>query len=348
MITDLKKSGIEDLSVKLSGWANGGINQKILKKVKLVGRLGSKKDLKNLTSCAAENQVDLYLDGVATYEYDSNLLNGFLVFRDAATFANEKRVKLLPFDKIYYGEQNDQNPYYLLKPEIILQNVENLSKAADTYGGAGISLRDIGYELSADYNQKQLVTRENMKKEQVALLNGIKASGQKIMTNMGNDYTLGVTDFITNMDLNGSGYTILDAAVPFYQIAIHGYVNYAGEALNLTADCEEELLKSAEYGAGLYFSLMDADATELQNTKYTQYFGANYEASKDELFAIYTRYQKELGSVFHQRIVDHAILDSGITLTVYEDGTKVYVNYNYDNVTMDGIEIPARDYLVMP
>ena len=134
----------------------------------------------------------------------------------------------------------------------------------------------------------------------------------------------------------------------FYQIAIHGYVNYAGEALNLTADCEEELLKSAEYGAGLYFSLMDADATELQNTKYTQYFGANYEASKDELFAIYTRYQKELGSVFHQRIVDHAILDSGITLTVYEDGTKVYVNYNYDNVTMDGIEIPARDYLVMP
>ena len=57
MITDLKKSGIEDLSVKLSGWANGGINQKILKKVKLVGRLGSKKDLKNLTSCAAENQV---------------------------------------------------------------------------------------------------------------------------------------------------------------------------------------------------------------------------------------------------------------------------------------------------
>lgn len=43
MITDLKKSGIEDLSVKLSGWANGGINQKILKKVKLVGRLGSKK-----------------------------------------------------------------------------------------------------------------------------------------------------------------------------------------------------------------------------------------------------------------------------------------------------------------
>lgn len=348
LITDLKESGIENLSVKLSGWSNGGMNQKILKNVKLIGRLGDKKDLKSLASYAAENQVDLYLDGVAAYEYDSNLLNGFLVFRDAATFANKKKVKMLPFDSVYYGERDQEDAYYLLKPEVALQNVENLSKAVTNYGGAGVSLRDVGYELSADYNQKHLVTRETVKKEQEALLNEVKASGQKVMTNMGNDYTLGVTDFITNMDLNGSGYTILDATVPFYQIAIHGYVNYAGEPLNLTGDCEEELLKSAEYGAGLYFSLMDADATELQNTTYTQYFGANYESAKKELEEIYTRYQKELGGIFHQRIVNHEILDGGVTLTVYEDGTKVYVNYSYDNVTTDGTEIPARDYLVMP
>lgn len=348
LITDLKESGIENLSVKLSGWSNGGMNQKILKNVKLIGRLGDKKDLKSLASYAAENQVDLYLDGVASYEYDSSLWNGFIVFRDAATFANKKKVKMLPFDSVYYGERDQEDAYYLLKPEVALQNVENLSQAVTNYGGAGVSLRDVGYELSADYNQKHLVTRETVKKEQEALLNEVKASGQKVMTNMGNDYTLGVTDFITNMDLNGSGYTILDATVPFYQIAIHGYVNYAGEPLNLTGDCEEELLKSAEYGAGLYFSLMDADATELQNTTYTQYFGANYESAKKELEEIYTRYQKELGGIFHQRIVNHEILDGGVTLTVYEDGTKVYVNYSYDNVTTDGTEIPARDYLVMP
>ena len=93
---------------------------------------------------------------------------------------------------------------------------------------------------------------------------------------------------------------------------------------------------------------MDADATELQNTTYTQYFGANYESAKKELEEIYTRYQKELGGIFHQRIVNHEILDGGVTLKVYQDGTKVYVNYSYDNVTTDGTEIPARDYLVMP
>lgn len=113
----------------------------------------------------------------------------------------------------------------------------------------GVSFRDTGYQLSADYNQKELVTRQTALNMQLEELENIKASGLSVMTNMGNDYVLGTTDFITNMDLKGSNYTIIDETVPFYQIAIHGYVNYTGKALNLSGDYQEELLKAAEYGA---------------------------------------------------------------------------------------------------
>ena len=41
---------------------------------------------------------------------------------------------------------------------------------------------------------------------------------------------------------NDKEYTIIDKLVPFYQIAIHGFVDYTGEALNLTANSEDELL----------------------------------------------------------------------------------------------------------
>lgn len=35
-------------------------------------------------------------------------------------------------------------------------------------------------------------------------------------------------------------------------------------------------------------------------------------------------------------------------MTVYEDGTKVYVNYNNEDYkTEDGRVLPARDYLVV-
>ena len=124
-------------------------------------------------------------------------------------------------------------------------------------------------------------------------------------------------------------------------------MDYAGKALNLSGDCQEELLKSAEYGAGLYFTFADAETTVLQNTYYTQYFGANYDSWKERMMEIYSRYNEELGDIYAERIVDHEILEDGVARTTYENGTNVYVNYNVtDYRTNDGIVIPARDYLV--
>ena len=112
--------------------------------------------------------------------------------------------------------------------------------------------------------------------------------------------------------------------------------------------CIRDRLKAAEYGAGLYFVFMDAESTELQNTYYTQYFGSNYDSWKDEMLEIYSRYDAELGKTYKQRITNHEVLDEGITLTAYEDGTKVYVNYSStDYKIKSGITLPARDYMVI-
>lgn len=348
MLQEIKESGVSNLSVKMSGWMNGGINQKILKDVDLISDLGSKKDIKSLLSYAEENDIDIYLDGVTNYANDSGVSDGFLVFRDAARLVSKEKVELLEYDTVYYGEQDWKDPYYLLKPTLVTEMMQNLSDAAAAYGAQGVSFRDTGYQLSADYNQKELVTRQTALNMQLEELENIKASGLSVMTNMGNDYVLETTDFITNMDLKGSNYTIIDETVPFYQIAIHGYVNYTGKALNLSGDYQEELLKAAEYGAGLYFVFMDAESTELQNTYYTQYFGSNYDSWKDEMLEIYSRYDAELGKTYKQRITNHEVLDEGITLTAYEDGTKVYVNYSStDYKIKSGITLPARDYMVI-
>lgn len=347
ILEDMTAGGVENMSVKLSGWSNGGVRQKIMTKVKLVSGLGGKKDLKALTSYAKDNDIDLYLNGVTNFAYNSNVFDGFMAWRDAGTLVNKKRVKLLPFDPIDYAEQNWMDTYYLLKPSLIYNSMDNLSKAADNYGAAGVSFADIGYQLSGDYNPKKRVSRQEAENGQLAKIDEIREKGQKIMINMGNDYALGVADQIVNMDLSGSGYTILDEEVPFYQIAIHGYVNYAGQPLNLAENCEEEVLRSAEYGAGLYVTFMDAPITELQNTYYTQYFGSNYDGWKDKFSEIYQKYEDSLGHTFNQRIVGHQVLDKNVSLTEYADGTKVYVNYRYDDYTTgDGVKLPARDYVV--
>ncbi|MBQ6786192.1 MAG: hypothetical protein IJO85_00565 [Lachnospiraceae bacterium] len=347
IITGLQQDGLQNISVKMTGWMNGGVQQKILDDVKLVSDLGSKKDLKQLVEYANANGVDFYLDGITDYAYDSDILDGFFVFTDAARFVSKEKAEIYPYSTVTYSAREGQDPHYLLRGTVIPEMIDNLVEEAGKYN-ANVSFAELGKELNSDFYRKNPMSRQQVMLNQVERLKQIQAGGQQVMINMGNNYAMAYCDMVTNMDLDGSAYSILDKAVPVYQMAWHGYVNYTGEAMNLTQNMEDELLKSAEYGAGLAFTLMDESAFTLQNTLYTQYFGAQYAAWHEKLVEIYSRYNKELGHTFNQRMVNHEIVTENLSCTEYEDGTKVYVNYSYETkTTPEGNQVQARDYFVM-
>ncbi len=346
MILDMKGEGIDNLSVKLTGWCNGGVSQKLLKRVKTISALGSKSDLKNLINTANNNGVNIYLNGVTQYEYKSNILNGFFSYRDAAKRISKERAEMFKYSAITYAAREGWESYYLLHTELAQKMADNLEKYAANLG-AGVSYEDDGKDLAADYYKKNLYTREAVLKLQEASFKEVNDSGQKIMVNMGNDYAVPYASMVTNMDLRGNDYTILDNCIPFYQLAIHGYVDYAGYSLNVCGNDIEQLLYSAEYGAGLQFTLMKESTMTLQKTLYTEYYGSDYDAWHDRMIAIYNRYNEELGHTFNQEMTGHENFTDTLSCTEYADGTKVYVNYDYVDAEADGITIPARDYLVV-
>ena len=59
---------------------------------------------------------------------------------------------------------------------------------------------------------------------------------------------------------------------------------------------------------------------------------------------IYTRYNQELGHTFNQRMTNHEWVTAKVACTTYADGTKVYVNYGYEDAKVSGVTVPARDY----
>ncbi len=345
MITQLHSDGLQNMSVKLTGWMNGGVNQKILKKSKTVAALGSSGDLKKFAQNASSLGIDLYLDGVTQYAYDSNLLNGFNSYADAARFITKERAELYQYSTVTYAAREGAESYYLLHANLAKQMADNLAKAANKYN-ANISFRDIGMDLSADYYRRNTVTREMAKKNQIQQFADL-GSNAKLMINMGNDYALMYSDMVTNMDLKGSEYTIIDEYFPMYQMAIHGYKDYTGESVNIAPDPENEILYAAEYGAGLSFTIIKESPFALQKTLYTEYFGASYDTWHDKIVDIYQRYNRELGHVFNQDMTGHVTFESGLTCTTYADGTKVYVNYNQTDKEADGRRIPAKDYVVV-
>ena len=346
IIADMTGRGVQNLNVRMAGWANGGVTQQVMTDVDILRELGGKKQMTALIAKAKELNVPLYFDGVNCFAYDSGVLEGFLPFTDAARYTTREQIVLLPFDIVQYQTADWLDQYYLVRPDYAKENASNLIKALSDVDAYGVSFRDVGNLLSADYNPKRTVTREEVKSMNIDTIKEAQENGQSVMIRMGNDYAVPYATIITDMDLTGTAYSILDKNVPFYQIALHGMKDYTGEPINLAGDYVTEFLRCVEYGAGLNFTFMDEDGKILQDTYHSNFFGANYDSWADNAAEMISKYQADTAGLNQQRIVSHEQLSANVAVTGYADGTKVYVNYGSTEFAQDGVKVPARSYTV--
>jgi len=347
ILKDFAADGYENLSLRYNGWLNGGINHAIPKDIDVTDGMGGKKGLEALISLAESLNTDVYLMGHTQNAYDSSLTDGFFKSRDVAKYISREVVEIPEFSKIWFGDINVSRleAHYLLRPSVCVTLMQSLADyAADC--GVGVGYSDIGHLLSGDYNQKRSVSREGAMNMQTETLATVKADGTKVAMKAGNEYVLPYADLLTEVDLFGHSNLILDQKVPFYEIAMHGLVDYTGNAVNLSGDAWGTVLKSAETGAGLSFSFYAEEASLVQGTEYMDFFGANYDGWKEKAKEYATRYEKEMAGLNNQYITEHRILADGVTATVYEDNTVVYVNTSEFDYTDEAVTIPAREYLV--
>lgn len=348
MADEIQELGIENFDMKISGWMNDGYTHTVLTDIDLISELGGTSKFKSMINALSSKGIGIYLDGQTEFAYNSGMFDGFMAFRDAARFTTRENVELYDYSIVWYGqedEEGDPDAYYLLRPQFITESFNNLTKFAKDYN-VNVSLRNTGYLLSSDFNPKNLYTREDLIARQREELQGAVDAGTGFIINYGNDYALEYADIITGMDISNTNSAIIDFDIPFYQMAIRDKVNYTGNPINMAEDAEFELLKSVEYGAGLQFQVMASSAQKLQDTRYTKFFGADFSNWKEKIGEIYERYNSELSGTFDKKIVNHSVVGNNCRITEFEDGTKAYVNYGFIDETVDGVKVPARDYVV--
>ena len=348
IINSIDQLGIKNVNYKLSGFINGGIRQELMKKVKFIKVLGGKKDFKKMLKATENASGKLYLDGAVQTEYRSGLTDGFFNYRDAARFVSDELCKLYEYSPVWYGRDPDRDTYYLLNSKLREKGSEAFIKNAAKFKLDGVSYRDNGNLLSSDFNEKKHSSRMQEAEKQIEQF---KKAGEKnlgVMINGGNAYALNDADFITNLTLHGNQYAIIDAFVPFYEIALHGYVDYTGSPLNLASDIEQQLLESAEVAAGLQFSFMEAPSEKLQETFYSEYYASCFEDWKDKLAEVYKDYNSKMAALNKSLISDHEYVEENVTKTSFENGYAVYVNFSYaDYTSPSGKVIPGRSYRVL-
>jgi hypothetical protein len=348
MLSDFSEAGWEKPFVKISGAFNGGVRHKIPNSVNLISQLGGKSQFTKLLSQAETQGAEIFLEGNTTVVYETSLFDGFSQDRDASRFVSRERVIITPYSITWFGQdRSDPNRAYLARPVYQMGLIDKFTSSAAKLGVTGYAFRLIGNTLGADYNEKRLVSREATMNMQVDKLKSLTEAGNSLMLGGGFAYAMPYADIITDMALTDQHFGITDAAVPFYQIALHGLIPYTGKALNLVEDYRLSLLDTIASGAGLYFSFMYESPSILQETDYREYYANEYSKWIDDARAIYSEFSSAFGHLANQAITNHQIVAPSVSITTYEDGTRVFVNRSAENYRTDsGYIMEAYTYRV--
>jgi hypothetical protein len=348
IVNNFADMGWKNVRVKLNGWFNRSVDHSEPSKIKLIGDLGSRDDFLGLVSAAKQNNFTLYPEADFLYIRDVNLFSSYSLYRDSARYVSRKRIEKYPYSFVWFGERIRWGKLsHVIRPVPMMNMIDKFVNKSKDYNLQNIAFRSIGAKLSGDYNEKRHVSREAAMKMRQDKLAELDKAGTNIIISGGFVYSVPWAGLITDMAIDDQSFGITDAAVPFYQIALHGLVPYTGRAINLAEDYSKNLLKSVECGAGLFFSFMTEEASLLQETKFRQFYANEYYKWIGDADALYRKFSSDFGHLYNLAIVDHQILSPGVTETRYEDGTRVIVNINSSAFDYNGVIVKTNDYTVL-
>jgi hypothetical protein len=190
------------------------------------------------------------------------------------------------------------------------------------FGGLGVSMATMGSDLNTDFDEDEPYNREDDKAFIVNALQTIQENAAVtggVMADLGNVYTLKYVDHLLNVNLDSSRFMKASRSVPFVGLVLHGYVQFAGNALNMEGDANYAMLKAIENGAALYYIMSYRNTAELKEFQdLSQYYSVNYAIWKDDVKAQYNELNGVLADVQTKLIVNHEFLTGMRVLDVDE------------------------------
>ncbi|MDR0326448.1 MAG: DUF5696 domain-containing protein, partial [Oscillospiraceae bacterium] len=259
---------------------------------------------------------------------------GFSVSRDAARTTGNG----INFQYPYYlldGTRNTDRRWYLLSPHLW---EDAFRRFADGEFAGGISLEDAGGLIYSEYEQNNPVFRDVTGPMLTDALRAVAdAQDGAFALTYGNAYTWGLADTIFGVPLGASGYFIQSGEVPFYQLVVHGYIEYSGEPQNLSADKRISFLRSVEYGALPHYFGIYAPSSDLNRSVLAGMFSACYLDWLPEAAEQAEQAGRLHTAIAGKRMTGHEKLGEGVFRTTYENGVMVTVDYNTLTFTAEGV-----------
>jgi hypothetical protein len=345
ILEQLQNDGVSNVRMRYLGWFNQGIEHSVPSRIKLDSELGGNKELKQLTQRLADSGGALYPDVAFQHIFGKS---GFTPSSDAARYITREAAQRSPYNRSLNRMNTDLGTYYLLSPAKLPYLVDRFIAGYDSYELNSLALRDLGDDLHSDYRNNRVINREKAKNIVDAQLGLLSDKIPDLMMSGGNAYSWPYANHLINVPTATSQFNLTDEEVPFYQMVIHGFIDYSGEPVNLDDEqnMRKQLLKSIELGAAPHFLWSYEPSSTVKFTRFDAMYSSNYQDWYEQAVAMYEEADSVLSGLRNVRMTDYILLAEGVVQVRYENGTSIYVNYNKQPVTVNGVMVSAQDYRV--
>ncbi len=304
MYDDFSTQGINNINFILTGYNDGGMYSGVAYDVDWERSVGGKKGFKQLVEYATEKGFGIYPDFDFVYHSNNTLFDGVTVRKHLVKtidnrYANKREYSSTKQTHLSFFE-------LIISPAYFSKFYEHLTKDYKKFNPLGISVSTLGNSLNSDFDEDEPYNREDAKKFTVDAFEYLDKNYDSVMTSGGNSFAWKYVDHITDIALDSSRYAQAGAAVPFLGMVLHGYVQMAGEPINMEGNIDYALLKAIENGASLKFILSYRNTENLKDFyDLSKYYSIRYDIWFDDVVSIYKELNSVLASVQTSAIVNH-------------------------------------------
>jgi hypothetical protein len=342
IVKQLKDAGVDNIVLKYDAWNKDGQNSSIPVDLKTDDALGGLNEFNQMTKYLNKENVKTYLDVNLTDMVDSRW--GYNTKFDSAKTLQKTPSMQSQFYLSTYQPNLTYPPIYLLKPQKVLEVATQMSNNVKKYDVTGFASTTLGQKLYSDFDKVSIGRDQS----QDIWINAIKQLNKtkKIMLSEPNAFAIPYASDINNVPVTSSQFKLEDNDVPFYEIVLHGYVNYSVSPINTFTETKYYLLKSLETGSSLNYLWIARNSDRLNETQYNYMISNNYQDWISDAIKNYKNVYKVLSLVANKQIINHDIIEKGVVKTTYGNGLKITINYNNYPITYNNQTIQPQDYFV--
>src|SRR5690625_4298237 len=335
---------IENIKLNYIGWFNRGVDHRVPNKIRVDRTIGGKSGFEDFIEYADENGIKVFPETAMLQVHNSS---GFKPRSGASRKLTNLPTAVHPIDRALNIRDESEDPHYSLSPSLVEEYTADFLAEFSKFNTTGVTLRDLADVLNSDFRRNEQVDRTESQTISENALEMMQNEGLEIIANGGNLYALRYLTDVMDVPLGNSGYKIQDEAIPFYQMVLRGYVDYASTPFNMSTylDDQDYILNALEYGSNINFQWIYESNDLLKDTDFDHLYAVNYERWIDQAVEIYHETNDFLKHVQGEPIRSHEELEADVYRTTYDNGAYVIVNYGLESVNIDGYTIEPQSYI---